>query len=82
MIHAVAEGDALILGWSFTNSETRYKCIALYLWRVIDIGSKLLWYTLIWSSTGNGLLPVMLLAANVVIGVLVFLVLKLKLSFL
>ena len=82
MIHAVAEDDAAVLGWSFSDKRTRYKCIALYLWRVIDIGSKLLWYSLLWSGTGNSFPPLMLLGSNVSVGFLVCLYLKFKLSFL
>ena len=54
--------------------------IILYLWRILDIVSKLAMYALFYSTHGGGMVAFILLVVNASIGVFVYLLIKNKLS--
>ena len=54
--------------------------IILYLWRIMDIVSKLAIYALFYSTNGGGMVAFVLLLVNLSMGVFVYLLIKNKLS--
>ena len=91
----VAGDDAVFLGWKVMMRKKvfgrefewvdgdkwgGYKWIILYLWRILDITSKLLLYSLFWSSTGGGAIAAGLLLANLAVGGFVYVLIDYKLS--
>ena len=66
--------------WRGEEYETRWRFITLYVWRVMDIVSKLAMYALFYNMDGGGIITVMMLAVSFSIGGCVYLFLKFKLS--
>ena len=56
------------------------KWAILYLWRTLDATSKLLLYSLFWSSTGGGAITSGLFLSNLAVGSFVYVLIDRKLS--
>ena len=80
MTMTVAGDDAFSLGWSVTDSNTRWKWILLHLWRVLDVIPKLAMYALFYNADKGGVITATLLGVNLSVGGFVYFLIKFMLS--
>ena len=88
----VAGDDVAALKWSLTDKKKKEgaeekeeevtlwkRFITLYIWRIMDIVSKLAMYALFYSTEGGGIVTFIFFIMNVSIGGFVYLLIKNKL---